>query len=43
MTETQVYLVMGVPTLAVLVEMLVNARLFAAVNVRLTRMEDRWK
>jgi hypothetical protein len=41
MTETQLYLTVGMPTLAILVGILVNLVQFAALNGRLTALETR--
>jgi hypothetical protein len=41
MTETQLYLTIGMPTLAILVGILVNLVQFAALNGRLTALETR--
>ena len=41
MTDVQLYLAIGIPTLAVLAGILANVVQFAAVNARITNLETR--
>ena len=41
MTDAQLYLAMGLPSLVALVGILVNVGYFVALNGRLTRVEDK--
>lgn len=41
MTDQQLYLALGLPTLVALVGILVNVGYFVALNGRMTRIEDR--
>jgi hypothetical protein len=41
MTDTQLYLTIGFPTLVALTGILVNVGYFVALNGRLTRVEDK--
>jgi hypothetical protein len=41
MSDTQLYLVMGLPSLAAFAGILVNVGYFVALNVRMGRLEDK--